>query len=395
MAEEEKIIPLAKNVYIDGIKYKNTDEELKTNLYKACKAMAGSVSSDDMYSVIRYSLNGAGEINAIDTIMETDTKVAVRDGNHTGKNSLFAVSFKDRYEILGSHLTIGPKVALTSSTNVARPAEEGVEVITAGQAFISTATVDGIAFYTAREQVVTDLIVTPSCEGTGLGTSGAKLSIVKRVSETLDEDGTETYAITLETPNGEEKRIIREGLTFAGNTASSDPDLKANSIPAQNLKNGDIVRYGTDVSGKIRRIDLIFRPSSNTVHTAQSGISGDTGNYWSGGFTTDLVYKKGYVLESFEEGFYFYFNDALTGDMTKDEELLSKATLDDCWFIYTAQASPKVYKYDLTEPEALRISSTMVNSLEDYAQTGSDASFVLINLYHGRPEAIVELIGLK
>lgn len=397
MDEEGHIYVLAKNVYVDGVKYKNTDEELKTNLHAACKAMFGSVSSDMVSSVVRYSTNAAGEINAIDTIMEDADTVATRDGNHSGRNSLFTVYVKDRYEVLGSHVTIGPKVAISTSTKVGRPdGEGGVEVTTMGQAFITTATIEGFAFYTARDQIVTDLFVTPEVgNSTGLGVSGAKLSIVERVSEAIDEDGTATYAITIVTPNGVEKRIIKDGLTFVGNTASQDSELKEANIPAQNLKNGDIVRYGVDQAGKLRRIDLIFRPSTNTIHTAQSTVNGTANNYWTGAFSNDLLYKKGYVFESFAEGFYFYFNDALTGDITKDEEILSGVTLDDCWFIYTAQAAPNVFKYDLTESESFRISSTTLASLEDYVHTGADASFVLINLYHGRPEAIVELIGLK
>lgn len=397
MDEAEHIYPIAKNVYVDDVRYKNTDEELKTNLYKACKAMLGSVPADAMYSVVRFSLNGAGEINAIDTIMEDADTVATRDGNHSGRNSLFTVHVKDRYEVLGSHVTIGPKVAISTSTKVGRPdGEGGIEVTTMGQAFITTATVEGFAFYTTRDQIVTDLFVSPEVGNSmGLGVSGAKLSIVERVSEAIDEDGIATYAITIVTPSGVEKRLIKDGLTFVGNTASQDPDLKAANIPVQNLKNGDIVRYGVDQAGKLRKIDLIFRPSTNTIHTAQSTVSGTANNYWTGAFSNDLLYKKGYVFESFAEGFYFYFNDALTGDITKDEEILSGVTLDDCWFIYTAQAAPNVFKYDLTEPENFRISSTTLVSLEDYVHTGADASFVLINLYHGRPEAIVELIGLK
>lgn len=389
--EEEHIIACAPNVRIDDVKYSYNDENLCENLYAATKAMYGkSVADDEIYTLVRFSTNSSGEITAIDTIMEDTDTVASRDGNHTDKNSLFMIYAKDRYEIIGSSVTLGPKIVLNTSTNVGRMNEdEEFEVVTAGQAFLSTATVEAYAFYTARNQIITDFMISTDA-GSGLGVTGSKLSVVKRVSVSLDEDGEETYSLTIVTPSGEIKAPISEGLSVKGNASSSDPDLTATTIPAEKFKNGDVVRYALNQKGEIKTIDLLYRASTGTKHTSQSSVSGTDANYWAGSFTSDLHYKTGYVYEKFNEGFYLYFNDALTGNFEDDAELLESAKLDDCWFIYTGATSPTVYKYDKSEPEDLRISMTSVASLEDYAHTGSDASFVMVNLYHGTPQAIVE-----
>ena len=390
--EQEHILPCAQNIRIDGEKYRYTDEDLCENLYAATKEMFGKdMPEGAIYTLVRFSQNSKGEINAIDTIMETTSKVASRDGNLTEKNSLFMIYAKERFEIIGSSVMLGPKVVLTTNTKVGSLNSDGdPEVTTAGKAFLSTANVEAFAFYTAREQIVTDLMITPNMIY-GLGVSGSKLSIVKRVSKGMDAEGEEADFITIVSPSGEDRAPIADGLSIKGNSDSTDPDLTAATIPVSEFKNGDIVRYQKGQDGRIRRVDLIYRASTKTPHTAQSTISGTDNNYWNGAFSNDLLYKVGYVFEKFNEGFYLYFNDALTGNMENDEAILAGVTLDDCWFMNTGATGPTVYKYDSTEPVDLRISMSTVASLEDYAHTGSDASFVLVNLYHGTPQAVVEI----
>ena len=111
----------ASNIYIDGIKYKNHDEAIKTVLKTVSKTIFGEETPETSEAtVVRYALNSLGELSVIDTpVNGTTGKLAVRADALKTKDSLMGVkaqgsaSTDTRYRRSGNHNTIGPKVAFS------------------------------------------------------------------------------------------------------------------------------------------------------------------------------------------------------------------------------------------------------------------------------------------
>jgi len=403
----------ANNIRIDGVKYAKHDAAMLNNLYQASVAMFGHSLSDpggedydtigekvEYYqsqrypvgSVVRFSLNSSGEINAIDTIMYNAEKVADRNSDHTYKNSFFGFNQDEvYYRAYGNHRTIGPKVALDANAlimyypvlSVTNPDAAFDEDNYVCSKFTSAVSHNDKfdssiwAFYSSDNQIVCDFVASAMGEGTGsnIGES-TKFAVVDYMSKGLDPvtGETEVDCINFITDSGKARVPIKPGTTTISN------------IDVSTLAKGDLLRYGKDYQGYLSTLQVYYKPADGTTPTT---------TYESAAYSSTTAIRRGYVYQSFKEGAYVYFDKNLTGDFSRDKDILDTITIDNCEFVYYSVTTPVVYKYEKDELDKFRVSSGSAAGLKSYFETGEDCSFVIVHTYNGQPWGIAEYIGLE
>lgn len=454
----------AKNISIDGVKYQNTDIKLFTNLYAAAQQMTDGVvmpkpanganlNGDALLefyqeekapigSIVKFVLNGDGEVKAIDTIMYDASTIANRNSEHTNNNSFFGVKQQNvYYRAYSNHRTIGPKVAIDANTVMFYyPAitsaekrtlgfDEGEYLVSKFSSIVSHNTHFNStpiwAFYESGNQMVSVLAASPRGEGAGgsIG-EGTKLAVVQGLCKMLDPDKgeTEVTGVTILGSGGVVKVPVKDGFTFAsaklpdeitdelGNvinppiegfhyyTNSADEKV-VGRIRAEDFKIGDVIRYSVDNNGYMNSVTFYYRPSiepqfvlveksdgTYELKVAYTGIVAAN----SGEYASTTAIRRGYVYQSFKEGCYVYFSNEFTGNRDLDLAILSTKTIDDCEFVYYTVTSLSAYRYEKSELDGFKVSSITGADLKSYLDTGDDCSYIILHTYNGQPYGIVD-----
>ena len=407
IGEEELLTAkVAKNVRIDGIRYANTDANMFLPLRAAAKQMFPNSTEDTRSSVVRYSLNAMGEVSAVDTIMYNLDTLAVRESNHTAKNSLFAVKTKDNdmYRKVGSnHIVIGQNIPVGNDTMVmAYPDVETdkdiafnsdeYDYLKITSAMSHGDYINAWAFYTRENQIVSDFLAVPRADKTSVTIPSAnKFAIVDKIGSMLDEKyGTQIDCITFETANGKTRVPVKSGFSFDGKSLDiTDTEYtNVSTLPINALKKGDVVRYKLDANGYLKNVVLYYRPETNQV-VESTGFNGNV--------SSDFTWIAGYVYKCYPEGFYLYMPSRNEkGNFVLGKSVLEDVTVNDCTFVYHSAYNHNGYKVDLTEEmDEHVVSSFNTNNIRSFTETGYDCSFVLVQRHSGAPYVIVEVEGLE
>lgn len=420
LAPEEYIEAYAANyIKIDGVKYRNTDSAIFDHLNVAAKTMFTEPADEKaVNSIVRFALNSAGEVTYVDTILDGNMEPAHRYSNQTEVNCLYAVhEANGYYRKSGNHLSIGENIALNTETLLftypditnkdVSVFDEDLYALTVFSKEIpsQTSKMDVWAFYTSRNQVVSTFIAKDSTQEFSTNSDEDDyFAIVSRKTTILDPND-ENVAITnliLETKDGEVSVPVKENISFDGlpvpedGQEAADPDLvgttaSANPAPGtkttltvDDLKLGDIILYNTDYKGYLKTVKLYYRASTNTpVITTGFG----------GGVTTATGWHRGYVFDTYPEGFYFYANTELTGNIEEDREILKNVKVEDCKFVfYTTYASCKSAQIDFTQhTDVLKTGVLNMANLKSYMETGDDCTFGILQRYYTYPKMFIAI----
>ena len=377
----------ANNIYIDGNKFKNTDEAIMTELHDVSVLLFGQDTLETSgATVVRYSVNGAGELYSIDTPVNGKTKkLAVRADTLTAKDSLFGVkadgttATDKRYRRAGSHNTIGPKVAFTSSSvcisvpsgaNADYLKEDLYEAAAATSILVHNTTYNNVwAFYTDSRKATSDFVVLFDNNAAGEPQESTKFSLVEQISQVMDEDGVEKKAVTILTDTGKKKLVAKDNCKVVAEASEKDPSI-TDSMTIQDLKKGDIILYSQNPKGELTSITLWYRSETNTTAHALSAGRWDARSV-----------RVGYVYKMFEDGYLMYFTD--------DVANLENITAEDCEYVVNTGATPTYYMYKSEDDGKNRISLSDVAAMKSYEDTGSDASKIFLHSNYGRPYTVV------
>lgn len=375
----------ASKVVLDGETVKNTDTKLMTRLHAASAAQFGPSVPDNAYSsVIRFMLNDKGEISVIDTIINNKTGAAnLREDKNESNDSLFTLASSSSTDYYRStNGTIGPKVALipAKSRIMLYPSPIGGDLMDEDKYLINTANkilvhdrkYTSNAFFTDKDSIVSQFIgLENSDEIYSSMTESNKFAVVDYLSKGLDENGQIIDVITFISSNGSADIPVKDGFTFSGSTSTTDPTITA-KMKVTDLKKGDIVRYNTDIKNFLSGLEFKYRTSNKTPVAA-----------WSSTYRSGVAYRRGFVYDTFEEGYMVYF----TAAGTKAD--LSGITSADCELVLNSGSSAGYYKYGHRDTGEEYVEGASAASLKSYIGTGSDCSEIIIQQNYGTPMAVM------
>lgn len=207
------------------------------------------------------------------------------------------------------------------------------------------------AFSTKEDSFGAEYILTTKGGASDLG-ENTYFAVVKDVRKAIinEEEG---YSVVLESTSGETKAYFEDDYKFTiGDTEATPSDLKE----------GDVIRYVTDVKGFVSDgLQFCFRASTGEVFTDL---------HKSGEYATEAnSLPYGYVNQSLSDGFTF-----LEGSKSMEE--IKNATSDK---LTLANKRGAVVLYDFNETEGKRIKTATVDDIMGYQAVGNDCSFVYFN----------------
>ena len=378
----------ASNVYIDGKKYKNNDEAIAVELHRISALLFGEDTLEtSCATVVRYSLNSNGEIVVIDTPVNGSTgALAVRADEQKSRDLLFGIKAGGsaetdrRYRRSGTHYTLGPKIALSSSTfGISAPSgtnddylkDELYEAEKAVNLLVHDTVYTNVwAFYDNHKNAAANFVAIFDNDAIGEPQESTKFSLVEKYSVVYDEEtGTEKYAVTILTADGTVKLIAKDTCRVSATPNAKDPSiLPIMTIPE--LKIGDVITYSVDPKGNLTNIALWYRPETDTPCRALS-----TGRWASRSVRT------GYIYETFEDGYLVYFAD--------DISELEGITAEDCEFVINTGATPSYFAYKAEEDGRNRIFATDIVAIKNYKDTGADAYKIFLHSAYGKPLTVI------
>jgi hypothetical protein len=264
------------------------------------------------------------------------------------------------------------------------------------------------AFYTAKDQIVSTFVAQPYTKKVGgSDDENAYFAIVSRKTtklDTADDDAPITNLVVM-TNNGEVSIPVNKEIKFMGlpipqeGEVAKDPELvgttdaepapgMATKLTVDALKQGDIIRYAVDYKGYLSEVIFYYRPTTDTVVT--------TSGYF-GAVTSVINWYKGYVYDTYPEGFFFYTSKDLTGNIEADREILENVTMEDCQFVYyTAYTSSASAGVDFSKHnDALRVGGKSMADLKSYVETGDDCTYGVLQRYYTYPRMFIALEGLN
>ena len=412
----------AKNIRIDDIRYSSTDNAIYDHLKTAAKVMCPSpVDPENKSTVVKFALNANGEVAVIDTVLHDLDTVATRYSYLTDTNCLYAVHQDSAYHRRsGSHLTLGNGVVLNKDTvlfGYPDMADETVSVFDDDMYSLAVFTSevpsqrtlkDTWAFYTSKDQIVSTFVAQPYTKKIGGSDDEvAYFAIVNKKTTIMDpnDDAKPITNLVVMTNNGEvnipvDKEVKIAGLSIpADGEAAKDPDLvgtaigeatagAATTLTVDDLKQGDIIKYATDYKGYLSEVVLYYRPTTDAVVT--------TSGYFAS-VTSVTNWYKGYVYDTYPEGFFFYTSKDLTGDIEADREILENVTMEDCQFVYyTAYTTCGSAGIDFGKhSDSLRVGTKSMGDLKSYVETGDDCTYGVLQRYYTYPRMFIAIEGLN
>ena len=389
------------NIRIDGVKYSKNDIEMLVNIYRASLAvndiedangylegkvaLAAYVAEDaPMGSMVRYTVNTNGEINAIDTVMHNSKKVAKREDEKTANNALFYTksdSVTDYMRRSGTHQwSIGPKICMTNTAAIIvhpdafgenRYREDSFIAGTVAQHLNHDSCYQVCAYYTDDINLYANVLSMSEDVSGSIIAESANIAIVDHVSKIIDPTNSEQEADCLNVmTNGSMVKLpVKSGFTVPGSKEiyNTDSDLRASE-----LQKGDVIRYRLDSRGFVQTMSLYYSIPLDSYSNEIRGLV--YRHYFS--------LRDGYVYKSYKDGYLVYFGD---------EKDISQVTADDCEFVILTGASPVFYNFEKSEDGIIRILPGSVSDIKSYYAAGNDYSHILLQGNYGTPNVIVNI----
>lgn len=334
----------------DGEKTSKSDDLLKA----LCKADDKNALKPQL---IRYALNGSGEISAVNT---ANFASSMSESKYIDKTL-----DEGKYKFFSA--IVYPKTPISAETVYMKvPSDELIEDGITDSRYFKI--VDKKTIKTDRSYVFeayklnnntpyTDVLVYKCGVGTEFD-SYDPYAMVRRVYKSVDGYGGETYALEV----FEKGRAVKY---FTGDMCS---------WPAEDVLEGDVIRFALDTDGSINAIKIVCRPSDKSYPLPPT--MNTTAYAAAGRLTCHYAYDKWEGNEMDTGGLLsvLSFSDTFGGDLS---------------FCLSYSRLKNVMIYDSTQPKGKRVYLGSIDNVITYKGSGgAGASYVIVHANVGSIENV-------
>lgn len=407
-----EIFPAAERLLIDGKKY-NADESVNIYnvLHKAADEMhavrdaSGAITThvdpSCISSIIKYVVNGDGEITAIDTILNyndgANTLAKREDLNVNSNDSVFSLMFDSQIaaqRYISGNLTIGKQVAFTKTSLVffyPRPIATGAEGDTADNVndednyrigiaedfLVHNSNYSGCAFYDNSNEYLSEFIGVQIDDYEPDISYELMFAVIDEVYDAYDQEKDEIVScVKISTSSGTVELFAKKGDGIVTAVDNEGAGLSA-TMDVSGLKKGDVVAYAA-LEGYLKQVHLYFRADGKYMGTT-SGVSTEP--------TANRAHRFGFVYEKFGGGMLVYFVDNVAA--LNNKSVLDTIKAENCEIVTDTGAQTVYYSYEEGRPGEMVVETISKNSLRSYKDTGLDCSKIYIQQSKREPMAIL------
>ncbi len=346
-------------VVIDGIPYKDKPFDALEWLEKSSLATFGV--ADCYAQLVKFELNDMSKISKIDTILLNTGVETLRKDVDTD-NLIFNADMDRTYYTSGERTFSGKALvgAQADVFNVVFPEEGSTDYLSEDNynivdiKNIYTGTLTAKAYYEGKTSIQATALIVNS-KGDKGETSYDRFSMVKKITETIDKEGTPCYMIYAYQDGSEVKLTAPKDLTY-----KDESDLDGEGNPKEKsvgeLDVGDIFMYViNDKTNVVKSVSLYYYSDIKKMTTL---------NKVNSSFTATRRFIEGTVYEKYDDGFAFALTTDIKNISTADMEYYIKPT---CPIV--------VY-----ETKTGRVSAGSFNEMESYLLSTDKASRLLMHV---------------
>lgn len=393
---------------IDGVTYENSSSEILTVLEAASSliypAPRTDLSAHCYAQPIRYRLNDLGEIKYIDTVLKShNPNIQGTSADAEGDNALYkwynmtAAEKSDgglRYRESGCML--GGRFLITDDTKfLTYPSPEDTAVnyldedkytIVTKKYFVGTLYYQADSYNCTENNLKSDFLLIKSSQGAPIS-SEEHIAVVERV-ETVYENDEIMKKVVVMGEAGETGILCRDGFTFNRVSATSaNPDIEASELPltltANDLHEGDVIRYLLTPSGYADNIELYYRICDGYIVNNTTYANSELRMIAMNSFTI----RYGYVMKKQEEGFSIWRSNGFSSDADLAE---AAGAGDGAYEIVPNYAYCTYIIYDSNESKKkFRITAGSYNDIAAYKNVGDECSRVIVQTSGATPSVVI------
>lgn len=240
----------------DSSDFSSVSSILQTAASKTNTRYSGS---DRLNTMIRYRVNDDGKLISIDTVLNSGGVLATRDDMETN-DLLYMDTFTNLTCVTYSGISIGAKILAGDNNKVflypsSEEADYGITVSESVYKHGSKYT--GYAFYINPDSVVADATVQPSGMNYYENSTSSYLTMVQKITTTVDEDGALANKLYLYTNNQLSTYLCKSDMVSEGE----------GEIKIKNLSQGDIIYLSVDrLSGEISSFQLRYSAKDDKLY---------------------------------------------------------------------------------------------------------------------------------
>lgn len=362
------VTKFAKNVTIDNKTYREDYEAVEKVLNKSAKTIFGNeIPEGCIAQAMRYSVNANGEINFIDTVLNSHDGTLGTPENTNGANTLYMIKY-DKLNYKQNAMSLGGQVLVSNSTKVFMvPMPDDTETdymdedyynISSRSYFQDNNYYTGVAYYSDNNAASAQLItVKSSAAGGAWGSTEEPFAIFEKAAKAFDEKEEVVTRVYYWQYGKLQTMILKDdniSFTFGGETFRVD-----------DLKCGDMFRYSVDGRGQMDAFVLVYRAQTDTLYPV----------YTTGVYDAPRV-VTGYVYGVYDDGFKFMVTDDVTD-------------LEGATNLETARNIGTVMIYDKDEVnEENRLKSGIHSDMQGYDSTYIECSRIVLQQRYCAPVGI-------
>ena len=346
-----------------------------------------SIPDDSRSSMIRFTRNAKGEINAIDTVLNGETGVAtLRDDERSDQDALFMLQTNASTDsCIYSTRNIGPQVSLRNvSTTPMLYYPSPIHQNTLDESLYGASNSGRIlrdnqyysvsAFYTDPDAAQTEFLgIVYDADVIGRLDSDSSLAVISGIGEGMNAEGERSLRFKVLTEGAEIKVNAAKTAKVTGASKLEEYGVYEQMQPEQ-LRVGDVIFYTTDLNGEMTNIYLYYRTETDTM--VQN--TGDT-------FASYRGFARGFVHSRLDNGFFVYYTD------NADPSVMEGISSANCQLTSMSARQPSYYRCTVQKDGTIKAEAVTENAMHSYKETGRNCSRVLMHRYYGRPQAVVIL----
>jgi len=373
----EVFIPAAKKIKLDAretaFDFENTNE---INTFKniinvaATKTDSYTTGSDSYNTVIRYRLNSNGELMTLDTVLNSEGSLATRS-DLKENDTLYMENVTDVLcTRTGDFFVLRLKTVINRNAKCfLYPANQGDEYAVAlcNDVFTNGKKYTCVGYYSKKDSLSPEIMAMAGSNAAAFdATDETYLSMVSRITDSVDKDGNQVKKLYVYSENAEKSFLCDSSLVAEGEK----------NIKITELKQGDIISFAVNsVTGKFTSFMLYYSITDNKVYNNKNTIQGNQ------------IVHQAYPYISNDVGIsYVQFADC-ESSRTKVEEAYLNGKFT------TTQYCEGVYftVYDFNENSGRRIYAGAKNDILSYLESEDECSEIIVHSYsdgYRRPRQI-------
>lgn len=373
----------AEHIVIDGNRYTKDSTEILNALNRAAAQLFGSAPSGFCASLVRYRMDADGNISVMDTVLNKDGSAGSRyNGMEDTDDALYTMGGKtaERLQTGSPYWQLGASYFFDSTvpmfiypSTLEELDDETLYDVTYGTNELLGGiqyTVTG--FSSNGEKLMVEAMGMKTSDRSNDYASETKPAVVTGISEVVNEEGEELYAISMLDNAGLAKAYAEKDFAFSGLRDPNNEDVQL-PMTVDQLKIGDFLRYRVDGDGIIKDITLYYRADGD-IDVADLTIKDQYA----------ACFRKGYILEKYDDGALICYTDDIAD--------LENPDLSTCELLPAANTNASYYQFTPAEPGSSRtnpiVETATYETLKSYRTAGADCSKVVVHAVYLIPRTI-------